>query len=468
MGGIFGVVSKNNCIDDLFYCTDYHFHLGTKIGGLAVLSPEGFRKSLHSIEKDYFRSKLGPDLYELQGNSGIGAISDTDNQPLVIDSHLGTFGVVTVGKINNLDSLKEIAFNKGAIFSDVEKDGVGPTNLVAYLISQQENFKSGIESVQDLIDGSCSLLLLTQEGIYAARDKFGRTPIVIGKKNGSYAATFETCAFPTREFEIERFLGPGEIVLINPDGINNIKGPENKLSICSFLWVYYGFPASNYENKNVETVRYNCGAALARRDKSEGIKISAVAGIPDSGTGHAIGYANEIKISYKRPFVKYTPTWSRSFMPIDQEIRDMIAKMKLIPIKELIEDQDILFCEDSIVRGTQLQDNIISLYESGANSVHMRPNCPPLLFGCKYLNFSRSKSVLELAGRRAIKELEGDPNKDLYQYAEFGSEKYNAMVRRIEQRFGLDSLRYQNLNDLVGAIGLPKDKLCTYCWDSVE
>lgn len=466
MGGLFGVVSKQNCILDLFYGTDYHSHLGTKRGGLAVKTPEGYTRFIHNIENTQFRSKFEEDIHRLKGNWGIGIISDNEDQPVLIRSHLGHYAIVTVGVIQNADALANQAFSKHAThFAEMSGGEINPTELVAALINQEMSFVDGIQNAQDAIDGSCSMLLLTGAGVYAARDKYGRTPIVIGKKPSGYAATSETCAFPNLGYEVMKYLGPGEIVLITEDGIELKKAAGDKLQVCGFLWVYYGFPASSYEEINVESVRNRCGAALARR---EDYAIDLVAGIPDSGMGHGLGYASEAKIPFKRPFVKYTPTWPRSFMPQDQETRDLVAKMKLIPIRDLIEGQKLLFCEDSIVRGTQLQDTIQRLFESGAEEVHMRPACPPLIFGCRFLNFSRSRSELDLAGRKAIFELAGNADVDLNEYANAESDKYNAMIDRIQKRLKLTSLRYQRLPDLVTAIGLPKEKLCTYCWDGVD
>ena len=462
MGGLFGVVSKNDCVNDLFYGTDYHSHLGTKRGGLATKNSKGFSRSIHNIENNYFRSKFESDLPELRGNQGIGVISDYDAQPLIFGSHLGRFGIVTVGKINNIDELVKKAFRKKIHFYETSGGDLSPTEIAATLICDEDSFEEGIQNAQDKIKGSCSMLLLTEKGIYAARDKLGRTPIVIGAKDGSYAATSETCAFLNLDFEIEKCLGPGEIVFMTADGCEQKKEPEEKMQICAFLWVYYGYPASNYEKINVEVVRNRCGAALGREDDTE---IDCVAGIPDSGTGHALGYANEKKIPYVRPFVKYTPTWPRSFMPQDQSIRDLVAKMKLIPIRELIEGRRILFCDDSIVRGTQLQENIQILYDLGALEVHMRPACPTLIYPCEFLNFSTSRSTLDLAGRKAIKELEGTEDIKLHEYAASNSEKNMAMVDQIRKRLRLTSLKYQQLEHLVTAIGLPKEKLCTHCWD---
>ncbi len=462
MGGLFGSVSTENCINDLFYGTDYHSHLGTKRGGLAIKNGTDFARSIHNIENDYFRSKFEPDLPKLKGNKGIGVISDHDPQPLIIGSRLGTFAIVTVCKINNMDELAAQAFHNKRHFSEMSGSEMSPTELVAMLISEKDTFEAGIEYAQESIKGSCSLLLLTAEGVYAARDKLGRTPIIIGRKDGAYAASSESCAFANLGYNIERDLGPGEIVMMTADGYEQRKKPNDKMQICSFLWVYYGYPASNYEGINVEAVRNQCGRALAKNDATE---IDFVAGIPDSGIGHAIGYASARCIPYMRPFVKYTPTWPRSFMPQNQNIRDLVAKMKLIPIKSLIEGQRILFCEDSIVRGTQLKDNVQILYDYGAREVHMRPACPTLTYPCEFLNFSTSRATTDLAGRSAIAQLEDADDRFLEEYATDGSEKNLAMIDQIRQRLRLTTLRYQRLDDLVEAIGLPKEKLCTHCWD---
>jgi len=462
MGGLFGSVSKENCINDLFYGTDYHSHLGTKRGGLAVKNSKGFSRSIHNIENDYFRSKFESDLPDLMGNKGIGVISDYDSQPLIIGSHLGTFGIVTVGKINNIEELVKVEFNKKMHFSETSGGVTNPTELVAMLICEKGSFEEGIENAQKLIKGSCSLLLLTEKGIFAARDKLGRTPIAIGKKENALAVSSETCAFPNLGYDVEKHLGPGEIVFLTADGYEQRKKPNDKMQICAFLWVYYGYPASEYETINVESVRYRCGCSLAKNDNAQ---IDFVAGIPDSGTGHAIGYANEKGIPYKRPFVKYTPTWPRSFMPQSQSIRDLVARMKLILVRSMVEGERILFCEDSIVRGTQLQDNVQILFDYGAIEVHMRPACPTLIYPCDFLNFSTSRSTLELAGRKAISELEGSGDKFLDEYATAGSEKNMAMIDQIRGKLRLTSLKFQRLNDLVEAIGLPKEKLCTHCWD---
>ncbi len=466
MGGLFGVVSREDCVDDLFFGTDYHSHLGTKRGGMAVKNPEGFIRYIHNIENDQFRSKFEQDIQRMNGTKGIGVISDYDDQPLLIRSHLGKYAIVTVGVINNTDELMKEVFDRRMIhFAEMGGGELNPTELAAALINQESSFEEGIRSAHEAIEGSCSLLLLTEEGVYAARDKLGRTPVVIGEKEGSYAATLETCAFPNLGYEIKKFLGPGEIVLMTEDGVEQKKAPGERMQICGFLWVYYGYPASTYEGINVESVRNRCGAILAKKDD---LDVDMVAGIPDSGIGHGLGYASEAGIPFKRPFVKYTPTWPRSFMPQDQNIRDLVAKMKLIPIKELIEGKKVLFCEDSIVRGTQLKDTIQRLYDCGAQEVHMRPACPPLTFKCKFLNFSRSKSELDLAARKAIKEIGGDDSKDLKEYSNADTKKYAAMVEKIRERLRLTSLKYQRLEDLVKAIGLPKEKICTYCWDGVD
>jgi amidophosphoribosyltransferase len=462
MGGFFGEVSKVDCVLDVYYGTDYHSHLGTKRGGVCVKNSTGYSRAIHNIENDYFRSKFEADLPKFTGHQGIGVISDTDAQPLIIGSHLGTFGVVTVGKINNLEELGKQAYGKRLHFTEMSGGEMHPTELVAMLICEGENFVDGIRKVQDTVQGSCSLLLLTENGIYAARDRLGRTPVVIGKKAGAYAAASESCSFPNLGFDIDRYLGPGEIVCLTPEGCEQCQAPGEDLQVCSFLWVYYGYPASSYEGINVEKVRNRCGAALARNDA---VEIDFVAGIPDSGIGHALGYANEKKIPYIRPFVKYTPTWPRSFMPQNQEQRDLVARMKLIPVRDLIEGKRLLFCEDSIVRGTQLKDNIQKLFEYGAQEVHMRPACPTLIYSCEFLNFSTSRSILDLAGRKAIYKLEGSETEFLKEYALADSDKNLKMIEGIRQRLGLTSLIYQKLPDLVDAIGIPKQKVCTHCWD---
>lgn len=466
MGGFFGVTSSEDCVRDLFFGTDYHSHLGTMRGGLASKNSNGITRYIHDITNSQFRSKFEDDIDKMHGNRCIGVISDFDDQPLIIRSHLGAYSIVTVGRINNIGSLVEEAFGKrSAHFSEMSGGEINPTEVTAMLINKESTFTDGIARAQEAIDGSLSMLLLTDEGIYAARDKLGRTPIVLGNKPGSWAATMETCAFPNLGFNTEYYLGPGEIVTITEEGMEKKKPPGDKLQICAFLWVYYGYPASHYEGINVEATRYRCGTALAKKETRE---IDIAAGIPDSGTAHAIGFANQAGIPYSRPFVKYTPTWPRSFMPQDQTIRDLVAVMKLIPVPELIEGKRLLFCEDSIVRGTQLQDTIQRLFEYGAKEVHMRPACPPLIHGCKFLNFSRSRSELDLAGRKAMSELLGTDTEVPAEYADAGSDEYRAMVEKIRERLNLTSLRYQELGDLVDAIGLPKEKLCTFCWDGAE
>jgi amidophosphoribosyltransferase len=466
MGGFFGVISKIDCINDLFFGTDYHSHLGTKRGGMAVYRPDGFVRAIHNIENDHFRSKFDQDIPLMHSRSGIGVISDYDDQPLLIRSYLGNYAIVTVGAIKNAEVLAKRAFQTHRLhFSEMSGGEINPTELVAALISQEESFEAGIEKAQEAVEGSCSLLLLTEQGIYAARDKWGRTPVVVGRKEVSFAVALETCSFPNLEFRTDKYLGPGEIVFINADGYEQRKPPREKMQICGFLWVYYGYPASSYEGVNVEWVRNRCGAFLARRNP---IEIDFVAGLPDSGIGHGLGYAAEAGLPFKRPFVKYSPTWTRSFMPQNQVVRDLVARMKLIPIRELIEGQRFLFCEDSIVRGTQLKDTIQRLYDAGALEVHMRPACPPLVYGCKFLNFSTSRSELDLAARRAVRELEGDAVQDLSAYTRNGTEKYMAMEEGIRRRLNLTTLKYQRLEDLIEAISLPKEKVCTFCWDGVE
>ena len=468
MGGMFGVVAKQDCVQDLFYGTDYHSHLGTRRGGLATINGKGFTRFIHNIENAQFRSKFEDDIEKMSGNLGIGVISDTEAQPLLIGSHLGNYAIVTVGRINNIDDLVTEAFGRRtAHFLEMDGGAISPTELIATLINQGETFEGGIRQAQEAIDGSCSMLLLTDSGIFAARDRYGRTPLIVGEKEGAFCVTGETCAFPNLDYHLKHELGPGEIVKLTPDGVETLVGPGEEMQICAFLWVYYGYPASSYEGINVETMRNQSGAALARRDD---IEVDLVAGVPDSGVAHAIGYANQAHLPYCRPFVKYTPTWPRSFMPQNQEVRDLVARMKLIPVRELIQGKRLLFCEDSIVRGTQLQDTIRRLYDYGAQEVHMRPACPPLIHGCKFINFSRSRSELDLAGRRAISEIEGKrvDEATLDEYARPESAKYGVMVERIRNRLNLTTLKYQTIPDMLQAIGLPKERVCTYCWDGVD
>ncbi len=462
MGGFFGCVSTEDCVKDVFYGTDYHSHLGTKRGGIAVKNSAGIRKTIKNIENDYFRSRLEADATALSGKIGIGVISDTDAQPLIIGSHLGVFAIATVAKINNLDEIVQKAFARRSHVAEASEGEYNPTELVAMLINQGNSFEEGIAYAQEMIQGSCSILLLTDSGIYAARDRLGRTPVVIGKKENTYAASMEACAFFNLGYRVEKYLGSGEIVFLTAEGYEQRKKPGERMQICSFLWVYYGYPASSYEGINVEEARYRCGQALAENDE---VTADFVAGIPDSGVGHAIGYANRKKIPYIRPYVKYTPTWPRSFMPQDQKMRELVARMKLIPIQALIEGKRALFCDDSIVRGTQLKDNIQILYDFGAKEVHMRLACPTLIYPCPFLNFSSSRSTLDLIGRKVIHELEGEETPFLEAYADAGSLQNREMVERIRKRLGVTTLKYQKLGDLVKAIGLPKERLCTHCWD---
>jgi amidophosphoribosyltransferase len=465
VGGLFGVVSKEDCVQDLFYGTDYHSHLGTRRGGIAVWGSRGFTRVIHSIENAPFRSRFEDDIQGMSGCLGIGCISDTDSQPLIIRSHLGDYAVSTVGRINNGRQLADEALDGHAVhFTEMSGGEVSPTELVAMLVAQGTTFEDGVRWAQEAIDGSCTMLLLTPDGLYAARDRLGRTPLAVGGRDDGYCVSMETCALPNLGYRFERQLGPGEIVLLTPDGVAQRAAPRDTLRICAFLWVYYGYPSSSYEGVNVEVMRYRSGAALARNDD---VQVDLVAGVPDSGIAHAIGYANEAKIPYSRPFVKYTPTWPRSFMPQEQDVRDLVARMKLIPISELIQGKRLLFCEDSIVRGTQLQETIQLLYDYGAKEVHMRPACPPLIYGCRFLNFSRSRSDLDLAGRRAIREIEGCEDAPLEEYVVPSSEKHCAMVDRIRNRLHLTTLKYQTLPDMIEAIALPKEKVCTYCWDGV-
>jgi amidophosphoribosyltransferase len=461
MSGFFGAISKSSCVEDVFYGTDYHSHLGTKRAGMVFIVPQkGFRRSIHNLENSYFRNKFEDELRGFKGTPGLGIISDTDPQPILFNSHLGRFAIVTVSRLLNLDELESRFLNKKNHFTENFEGNINPTEVVANLICERENFVSGIENVFESIKGSCSLLILTEDGIIAARDNLGRTPVVIGKKENAYAVAVESCSFPNTGYEIVYYLGPGEIMHITSDGYTQLRKPGDKMQICAFLWVYYGYPPSYYEGINVEECRNRCGAALARRDT---VDADFVCGIPDSGVGHAIGYGNEKQIPYKRAYAKYTPTWPRSFMPQNQELRDLVARMKLIPNKAIINGKRMVFLDDSIVRGTQLKDNTIDLRKSGAAEVHMRIACPPLLYPCEFLNFSQSRTPLELAGRKAVFQLEGG-TVDLTEYSNPDSEKYSKMVDKIAKTLDLDSLVYQRLDDLVEAIGLQR-KNCTHCWD---
>ena len=468
MSGFFGVVSKEDCVFDLFFGTDYHSHLGTRRAGMVVYGDEnGFEKSLHNIENAPFRTKFTKDFGEMKGRMGVGCISDYEAQPMLLRSRHGTYAITTVGRINNAEEIVSNILKGDIHFFEMSNGEINPTELTAAIINQKDNLIDGIRYAQEIIDGSMSLLLMTPKGIYAARDKLGRTPIAIGEKEGSYCACLEDFAYRSLGYSNYMELGPGEVVVITEDGVKTLVTPGKDMKICTFLWVYYGYPSSSYEGISVEQMRYNCGALLAKRDD---VKPDTVAGIPDSGIAHALGYSNASGIPYTRPFIKYTPTWARSFMPSNQSKRKLIAKMKLIPIQELIKDKSLLLIDDSIVRGTQLRETTEFLYASGAKEVHIRPACPPLLFGCKYVNFSRSNSDMELITRRVISKLEGeDPDMEtLKQYADPDSEKYKKMVEMIGKELHFTSLRYHRLDDMIEATGLPREKLCTYCWSGEE
>ena len=471
MGGFCGVATKNDCVFDLFFGTDYHSHLGTRRAGMIVYGEKGFDRAIHNIENSPFRTKFEKDVNSMRGNLGIGVISDYEPQPLLIRSHHGPYALTTVGKINNITELAdEIVKNSGAHFMEMSGGMINATELVAALINQQENLIDGIRYAQERIDGSLSLMLMTPKGIYVARDKWGRTPIFIGKKEDGYIATSESFAFLNLGYKDYRTVGPGEIDVLTPDGVTVLVKPGNKMKICTFLWVYYGYPTSEYEGVSVETMRYQCGEHMARRDGLTPDDADMVAGVPDSGTPHAVGYANESGIPFKRPFIKYTPTWPRSFMPTIQSKRDMIARMKLIPITELIENQRLVLIDDSIVRGTQLHNKTEFLKESGAAQVHVRSACPPIMFGCKYLNFSRSTSELELIARRMVQKVEGEnvDRSTLEQYADPSTDRYAHMLDMIREQLNFDSLAYNRLDDMIDSVGIDPAKLCTYCWNGVE
>ena len=465
MGGFFGTVSKASCVTDLFYGTDYNSHLGTKRGGLATYDAEEgmFARSIHNLESTYFRTKFEDELDKFKGNVGIGIISDTDPQPIIINSHLGRFAIVTVAKIVNLEEIEAELLSQNMHFAELSSGNTNQTELISLLIIQGKTFVEGIENVYRRVKGSCSMLLLSEDGsIIAARDKWGRTPIVIGRKEGAYAATSESSSFPNLDYEIDRYLGPGEIVRMTADGVEQLRKPEEKMQICSFLWVYYGFPTSCYEGRNVEEVRFTSGLKMGQSDDSE---VDCACGIPDSGVGMALGYAEGKGVPYHRAISKYTPTWPRSFTPSKQEMRSLVAKMKLIPNRAMLEGKRLLFCDDSIVRGTQLRDNVKVLYEYGAKEVHIRIACPPLIYACPFVGFTASKSPLELITRRIIAELEGDADKNLEKYATIGSPEYEKMVSIIAERFGLTTLKFNTLETLIESIGLPKCKVCTHCFD---
>ena len=468
MGGFFGVASKEDCVFDLFFGTDYHSHLGTRRAGMAVYSRDyGFDRAIHNIENAPFRTKFDREANEMKGNLGIGCISDYEPQPLIVRSHHGTFSIATVGKINNTEEiLSRLLFSSHIHFLEMSGGTINATELVATIINQKENLVEGIQYAQEIIDGSMTILLMTPKGIYAARDRLGRTPVAIGKKDNSYCVSFESFAYLNLGYTNVRELGPGEIAVITPEGAKTLVQPGKDMKICTFLWVYYGYPSSSYEGISVEKMRYNCGASMARRDH---VSPDIVAGVPDSGTAHAIGYSNASGIPFSRPFIKYTPTWPRSFMPTIQSKRNLIAKMKLIPVRDLIQDRSMLLIDDSIVRGTQLRETTEFLYSSGAKEVHIRPACPPLLYGCKYLNFSRSTSEMDLITRRVIRDMEGEGRHvDLDAYADPESERYQTMVENIGKQLNFTSLRYNRLDDMIDSVGIDRCKLCTYCWDGKE
>ncbi len=462
MGGFFGVAKHDECINELFYGVDYNSHMGTKRAGIATCCEGVFTRSIHNIENAYFRSKFEGDLKDFSGLVGIGVISDTDAQPIIVNCHLGKFAIVTVGRINNIVQLEKELLAKGHHFCEHSYDIINPTEMIAALISEGTDYVSGIENVYRRVKGSCSMLLLTEDSIIAARDRYGRTPIIIGEKEGAHAITSETCAFPNLGYNVCYNLGPAEIVEIKADSFTQLKKPEEPMQICAFLWTYYGYPVCEYEGKNVDQMRYDSGLAMGRNDDTE---VDFVSAVPDSGIGMALGYSQGKGVPYQRGIVKYTPTWPRSFTPSTQERRELVSKMKLIANKALLKDKRAIFCDDSIVRGTQLRDNVKDLFDCGAKEVHIRISCPPLIYPCKYLNFTASKSEMELITRRVIKDLEGDPDKDLDQYATTDSPKYKAMVEAIRKQLGLTSLKFNSIETIIKAIGLPKCKVCTHCFD---
>ena len=468
MGGFFGVASSEDCVFDLFFGVDYHSHLGTRRGGMTVYGKNGFNRAIHNIENAPFRTKFDKEVEHMSGWYGIGCISDYEAQPLIIRSHHGTYAITTVGKINNLEGLQQMLFDQGHVhFQEMSTGEINATELVAALINTKANLIEGIRFVQEVVEGSLSLLLVNQAGIYAARDRLGRTPVVVGKKDEGFCVSFENFAYKNLGYADYKELGTGEIVVLTEKNCITLAQPGKDMKICTFLWVYYGYPASSYEGISVEQMRYNCGAKMAQRDH---VKPDIVAGVPDSGTAHAVGYANESGIPFSRPFIKYTPTWPRSFMPTMQSKRNLIAKMKMLAVNDLIKDKSILLIDDSIVRGTQLRETTEYLYESGAKEVHIRPACPPLLYGCKYLNFSRSSSEMDLIARRVIERLEnGQVTEEILQeYADPESEKYEKMVEEIGKELKFTSLRFNRLDDMLEATGLEPCKLCTYCWNGKE
>ncbi len=470
MGGFFAAARKKDVVFDLFFGTDYHSHLGTRRAGMVAYGENGFDRAIHNIENSPFRTKFEKDFHSMRGTMGIGCISDYEPQPLVVRSHHGTYAITTVGKINNMDALTEQILSGGRSLMEMRGGLINATELVAALINTKDNLIEGIRYAQEQIDGSMTMLLLTPQGVYLARDMLGRTPLVLGKKEDGFCAAFEAFAYLNLGYEPYRELGPGEIAIMTPEGVQTLVAPGNKMRICTFLWVYYGYPSSFYEGVSVEKMRYDCGRLMAKRDQMSKDEIDIVAGVPDSGTAHAVGYANESGVPFSRPFIKYTPTWPRSFMPTIQTQRNLIARMKLIPVHELIEGQRMLLIDDSIVRGTQLRETTEFLFHSGAEAVHVRPACPPLVFGCKYINFSRSSSEMELITRQVISQLEGEDveRSVLDDYVNPDSDRYHAMLDKIKERMGFTSLAFNRLDDLLEACGIEKDKLCTYCWDGRE
>ena len=470
MGGFFGVASKQDCVLELFYGVDYHSHLGTRREGMTTHGEDGFNRAIHNIENSPFRTKFDKDVGEMKGNIGIGCISDYEPQPLIISSKLGSFAITTVGKVNNSEELLQSLYEGAhSHFQEMSNGQINMTEMIAAMICEKDSILEGIKYVQECVDGSMTLLVMTGEGIYAARDRYGRTPLVIGQKEGAYCVSFESHAYINLGFRDYKELGPSEIVYVTPEKVEVLSEAREEMKICSFLWVYYGYPTSSYEGVNVEEMRYKCGSMLAKRD-GDSVKPDIVAGVPDSGIAHAIGYANASGIPYARPFIKYTPTWPRSFMPSTQSQRNLIARMKLIPVQALIEDKKLLLIDDSIVRGTQLRETTEFLYRSGAKEVHVRPACPPLLYGCKYLNFSRSKSEMDLITRRVIRDLEGEEcsQEALDEYADPTTERYERMVEEIRKRQNFTTLRYHRLDDLIESIGIDPCKVCTYCFNGKE
>ena len=471
MGGVFGVVSGGDCSLDLFFGVDYHSHLGTRRGGLAVFGADGtFQRSIHNIQNSPFRTKFENDIGTLRGPVGIGCISDYEPQPLLARSHLGRLAVTTVGLVSNKDELVDMLMKDGKSFLEMSGGEVNQTELILELLNTRPTIEEGIRYVQDVVKGSVTMLVATPEGIYGARDKMGRTPLQIGKKEGAMCLSFESFAYLNLGYEDEHELGPGEIVFVTSDSYRVVQQPRKEMKICTFLWIYYGYPTSCYEGVNVEAMRYNCGKYLAKRDRDSNIHPDCAAGVPDSGTAHAVGYANEAGIPFTRPFIKYTPTWPRSFMPTSQEQRNLIAHMKLIPVKQLIKDRRILLIDDSIVRGTQLRETTDFLYQSGAKEVHVRPACPPIMFGCKYLNFSRSKSEMDLIARRVVKQFEGEnvSPEVLAKYCDPNTPEYETMQEEIRKQLHFTTLRFHRLDDMLDSTGLDRCKLCTYCWNGVE